>query len=149
MVLSDTKTKSMLVTGKRLESKLDTSSLNLQLNGTELEQVKCQKLLGVTIDNKLSFDDHVDQLCKKLSQKIAILRKIRRFLPLEERKLYYNTMIEQSMLYGATVWTTCSSDNLRKVFGFQKRAARVILCADTTANSDSFNNSGGSRFIKT
>ena len=39
------------------------------------------------------------------------------------------------MLYGATAWTTCSSDNLRKVFSLQKRAARVILCADTRANS--------------
>ena len=39
MVLIDTKTKSMLVTRKRLESKLDTCLLNLQLNGPKLEQV--------------------------------------------------------------------------------------------------------------
>ena len=99
MVLSDSKTKCMLVTGKRLESKFsDNCSLHLKLNGTEIKQVNSQKLLGVTIDNKLSFDDHIERLCKKLTQKIAVLRKIRRFLPLEERKLYYNAMIKQSML---------------------------------------------------
>ena len=136
MVLSDSKTKCMLVTGKRLESKFsDNCSLHLKLNGTEIKQVNSQKLLGVTIDNKLSFDDHIERLCKKLTQKIAVLRKIRRFLPLEERKLYYNAMIKQSMLYGATVWTTCSADNIKKVLQLQKRAARVILRADTRANS--------------
>ena len=93
MVLSDSKTKCMLVTGKRLESKFsDNCSLHLKLNGTEIKQVNSQKLLGVTIDNKLSFDDHIERLCKKLTQKNAVLRKIRRFLPLEERKLYYNAI---------------------------------------------------------
>ena len=77
MVLSDSKTKCMLVTGKRLESKFsDNCSLHLKLNGTEIKQVNSQKLLGVTIDNKLSFDDHIERLCKKLTQKIAVLRKI-------------------------------------------------------------------------
>ena len=66
------KTKCMLVTGKRLESKFsDNCSLHLKLNGTEIKQVNSQKLLGVTIDNKLSFDDHIERLCKKLTQKIA------------------------------------------------------------------------------
>ena len=49
---------------------------------------------------------HIERICKKLTQKVAVLRKIRRFLPLEERTLYYNAMIKQSMLYGAAVWTT-------------------------------------------
>ena len=62
MVLSDSKTKCMLVTGKRLESKFsDNCSLHLKLNGTEIKQVNSQKLLGVTIDNKLSFDDHIER----------------------------------------------------------------------------------------
>ena len=78
---------------------------------------------------------HIERICKKLTQKVAVLRKIRRFLPLEERTLYYNAMIKQSMLYGAAVWTTWSAVNIKKVLQLQKRAARVILRADTRANS--------------
>ena len=37
-----------------------------------------QKLLGVTIDQKLSFDDHIDKLCNKLCQRIAVLSKIKK-----------------------------------------------------------------------
>ena len=64
-----------------------------------------------------------------------MLRKIRRFLPLDQRKLYYNAMIKRTMLYASTVWTTCSVENMQKVFKLQKRAARVIVGADTKANS--------------
>ena len=46
-------------------------------------------------------------------------------------------MIKQTMLYASTVWTSCSAENLQRVFKLhdQKRAARVILNADTKANS--------------
>ena len=44
-------------------------------------------------------------------------------------------MIKHTMLYASTVWTSCSAENLQRVFKLQKRAARVILNADTKANS--------------
>ena len=125
----------MLVTGKRLVKKMDHFSLQLRLKSSELNLVLSQKLLGVTIDSQLSFDQYVDDLCKKLAQRIAVLRKIRRSLPLDQRKLYYNAMIKQTMLYASTAWTSCSVENIQKVFRLQKRAARVILGADTIANS--------------
>ena len=39
------------------------------------------------------------------------------------------------MMYGSSVWVSTSVDNLNKVFRLQKRAARVILNADTRANT--------------
>ena len=75
MMLNETKTKSMLVTGKRLAKKMEQSTLQLHVNSTELEQVSLHKLLGVTIDSQLTFDQHVEKLCTKLSQRIAVLRK--------------------------------------------------------------------------
>ena len=98
MLLNEYKTKSMLVRGKRLVKKMDHSSLQLHLKSSQLNQVHSQKLLGVTIDSQLSFDQHVDDLYKKLAQRIAVLRKIRRSVPLDQRKLYYNAMIKQTWL---------------------------------------------------
>ncbi|RMX55493.1 hypothetical protein pdam_00013306, partial [Pocillopora damicornis] len=37
-------------------------------------------------------------------------------------------------MYGSSVWTSCSMDNLTKVLKLQKCAARVILKADTRDN---------------
>ena len=67
-----------------------------------------------------------------------MLTKIRRFLRSEQRKLYYNTMIKQLMLYGSTVWSNCSSDDMMRFFKLQKRTARVILEADARSSSVKF-----------
>lgn len=117
-------------------NKLSDQQLQIQINHAELKRVYTHSLLGVKIDNKLSFDEQVDYLCKTLSQRIAVLRKIKRFLPLDQRILYYNAMIKQVglMLYGSTAWSSCSIQNLQKVFRLQKRAARVILDANLRAN---------------
>ena len=105
MVTSAAKTKYLLVTGKRMPCKLDNCSLELKLVDSDIEQVDSQKLLGATIDKPLSFDVHFEELCKKLSQRIAVLRKIRRFIPMKQPILYYNAMINQVMLYGSTIWS--------------------------------------------
>ncbi len=135
MIINARKTKSMLVTGKRLAKKLETKTLSLQSENEDIEQVNLQKLLGVTIDEELTFHNHVDALSKKLGQRLGILQRIKRFLPLDQRILYYNTMFKQVMMYGATAWANCSVENLKKILRLQKRAARVILDADTRTNS--------------
>ena len=54
--------------------------------------------------------------------------------------IYYSTIIKPVMLYGSTIWTSCSKENLLKVPRLQKRAARIILDAERTAPSvDLFN----------
>ena len=114
MILNETKTKTMLICGKRLGKKLSDRQLQVQVNHTELEQVHTHTLLGVKIDDKLSFNEHIEDLCKTLSQRIAVLKKIKSFLPLEQRILYYNVMIKQIMLYGSIAWSSCSIQNLQK-----------------------------------
>ena len=135
MVLNESKTKTMLVAGKRLHKKMSSTSLTVHVNSVEIEQVQSHKLLGVIIDTQLNFNEHIDNLCNKLTQRIAVSKKIRRRLPLDQRILYNNSMIKQTMMYGSGVWVSTSVDNLNKVFRLQKRAARVILNADTKANS--------------
>ena len=75
MVLNESKTKTMLVAGKRLHKKMSSTSLTVHVNSVELEQVQSHKLLGVIIDTQLNFNEHIDNLCKKLTQRIAVLKK--------------------------------------------------------------------------
>ena len=45
-----------------------------------------EKLLGVKIDSKLSFENHVSSLCKKASQKLHALARVVNFIDLAKRK---------------------------------------------------------------
>ena len=92
-------------------------------------QVCAEKLLGIKLDEQLNFNQHINDLCRKLSQRIGVLNTIKRNLPINEQKLFYNAMTKPIMLYGSCVWSSTSCDNINRIHKLQKRAARVILNA--------------------
>ena len=65
MVLNASKTKRLLVTGKRLQKKAPDTNFKLTCNGSEIDQITSHKLLGLKLDNHLSFTEHTDDICKK------------------------------------------------------------------------------------
>ena len=78
MVLNESKTKAMLVAGKRLHKTMSSTSPTVQVNSVELEQVQFHKLFGVIINTQLNFKKDIDNICKKVTQRIAVLEKVRR-----------------------------------------------------------------------
>ncbi len=47
------------------------NSFILNIGGQEVKQSEQVKLLGVQIDNSLTFDAHVKELCRKINQKLC------------------------------------------------------------------------------
>ena len=54
---------------------------------------KCEKLLGIHIDNKLTFEPHVRSFCKKAGQKLNVFARIACSLKFDQRKLLFNAFI--------------------------------------------------------
>ena len=80
MALNATKTKSMLVSSPQKLNTLLSQSLNVAVNDSKVEQVIEAKILGVTFDHTLSWEGHVETLCKKLNSRITLLRRIQPYL---------------------------------------------------------------------
>ena len=85
MALNATKTKSMLVSSPQKLNTLLSQSLNVAVNDSKVEQVTEAKVLGVTFDHTLSWEGHVETLCKKLNSRITLLRRIQPYLPFGAR----------------------------------------------------------------
>ena len=59
----------------------------IMLNINKIKVEKSQKVLvGLTIDNRLSFNDHVDMLCSTANYKLHALRSVRKYPTLEKNK---------------------------------------------------------------
>ena len=103
------KAKTILTDGPRLRKRLSNEDrkLEIELNGGTLQQVQNVKLLGLELDEQLTFDVHIDSLCKKLSKHIGILNRIKTYLSRAERILYYNSLIKPLILYCSVTWTRC------------------------------------------
>lgn len=137
MVLSSAKSKTMLVTGRRLAKKLDNSFrlLSVCMDGKEIEQVSHQKFLGVTLDCELTFFKHIDKLSSNLAKRIGLLKKLISYLPLDEGVAFYNAAIKSVMMYGNCMWSNTTKNNLDQISKLQKRAACAILGASTRDRS--------------
>lgn len=136
--LNESKTKVMLITGKRLNAKLSPEEKQLKIvtsNNEMLEQVDSSRLLGLELDSELTFETHVNYLSKKISQRTGILNKIKSCLPLDQRLLFYNSLIKPIMNYASVVWHTCSKDSMQRILRLQKRAARIVLDAEPRSSS--------------
>ena len=84
------------------------------------------KLLGLTIDNKLNFEIHINNICRVASAKIKDLGKIRNRLNLSQAKIIYNSFILSQFNYCCLVWMFCSKTLQNKLNQIQKRALRVV-----------------------
>ena len=59
----------------------------IMLNINKIKVEKSQKVLvGLTIDNRLSFNDHIDMLCSTANYKLHALRSVRKYPTLEKNK---------------------------------------------------------------
>ena len=63
------------------------------INNKTTESSKSVKLLGLTIDNKLNFGIHINNICKVTNAKIKGLGRIRNRLNLSHRKILYKSFI--------------------------------------------------------
>ena len=85
-----------------------------------------EKLLGITVDNKLNFDQHLTNVCKKASCKVSALAKIARFLPYHKRSLLLKTFIESQFSYCPLIWMFCSAKINKKINHIHERALRLV-----------------------
>ena len=79
LYMNISKTQFMVFSGNRKEDHL----INLKIEGNLLTRVYESKFLGIVIDDKLSWKEHIINVSKKVSKGIGIVVKARKYLPKE------------------------------------------------------------------
>ena len=106
---------------------LTNSAQEIQINigGMATSSSKCGKLLGIHIDNKLTFEPHVRSLCKKASQKLNAFARIAYSLKFEQRKLLLNAFITSQFSYAPVVWMFHNRKLNNHINRIHERALRI------------------------
>ena len=85
------------------------------------------KFLGVTFDQNLSWDAHIESLYKQLKCAIAMIKRIKPCIPKENFKTVYSTLFESYMLYGISMWGGIPQYKTAKIFRLQKKCLRIFF----------------------
>ena len=80
------KTKYMIFSNKQCNE-----NLNIRLNNIAINRTKCERFLGVLLDDKLSFKQHIAKLATKISINSGIIFKLKGIVPQKVLKLLYDS----------------------------------------------------------
>ena len=109
---------------------------DLNIGDELIKPVSLVKLLGVLIDDNLSFNEHVSKLCVKAARQTNSLRRIVKYIPNECRLNIYQAFISSNFNYCDIVWHFCSNRSTYKIEKVHKNALRVTLNNYTSSYSD-------------
>lgn len=115
--------KTNIVLFKTNNSRLDTPP-NITLNNTKLKVSNETKFLGMYIDDTLSWDSHIDHVCKKINSICYSLRIISKYVNLKIVRTMYHANFEAVIRYGIIFYG--SGKDVNRVFVIQKRVIRLM-----------------------
>jgi len=104
----------------------------ININETEIEFVDKFDFLGIIIDKSLNWKEHITKISHKISKTVAVMNKLKHFLPKFVLLTIYNSLVMPHLIYGINVW----GSQYKKLEKLQKRAVRVVMNSSYNAHTE-------------
>ena len=132
--LNQTKTEFILIGSIKRIREIDHDP-SIRINGVGIERVSHSKLLGVTIDQSLTWAEHAAQIIKKVHAGLKTLRRVRDFVDTPSLIMIYKALVEPYFTYCSPVWDSLGAGLSQKLQKLQNKAARIITRSDSNVRS--------------
>ena len=118
--------------------KMNSGKFNLFVSGSKHENMwakigddqiwesRTVKLLGITIDNELQFDEFISNVCKKAQRKLTVLTRIKKYLDFNKLRLLFKTFFDSHFKYCPLTWMFHSRTTSNKINKLHERALRLV-----------------------
>ena len=123
--LNTVKSEFMVITNAQKHKSLGSTPV-VKIGDTQLKNVSNTKYLGIEIDDKLSWCNHIDKICKKVSSGIGMIKRMRPYVDVETLVVIYKSLVQCHFDYCSSVWDNVGITLAEKLQKLQNRAARVI-----------------------
>ena len=101
-------------------------NLSIKIGNSTIMATDEVELLGVIIDNKLSFSNHIKRLCKYANNKLYAIIRMRQYLSTSQTKLLINSYVLSYFSYCPLLWMFCYKKEMSLINRIHKRALRTI-----------------------
>ena len=102
------------------------NTVKIKIENFDITNSKSEKLLEVKFDNKLFFDDHISELCKKASRNIHALSRVASYMNISKKCILMNAFFKSKCSYCPLVWMCHSRANNDKINRLHESFLRII-----------------------
>jgi hypothetical protein len=81
-----------------------SQDINVSIDGKVLKEVETKKTLGVLVDEYLCWDKQIDNIRKKASKGIGMLRRVKPYVPTKTLKHLYQALVQPHFDCCSMVW---------------------------------------------
>ena len=107
-------------------TRIEGDEFELKMANHILSRTKTYRYLGLIVDEKLSWADHINEVCWKISQVAGVIFKVRNRLSKDALMLIYHTLVAQKLRYGLICWATASKFLLEKINVVHNKVVRYL-----------------------
>ena len=124
MFFNPTKCEFLRVTNKK---NIINNYFQYFIQNTSIQEVQQAKYLGVTINNKLFWSDHIKIISNKANSVVGFLRHNFSQCPTRTKSTLYLSLVKPILEYAATVWAPYYHRDIYQLEAVQRRAARFVV----------------------
>ena len=99
----------------------------LKIDSTPVVEQSSTKFLGVFLDKKLSWKDHINHVQAKINKQCGIIYQVRGLLSTKALRLIYYSLVYPIITYCHVVWGAATQTALKPVIIAQKKIIRAIM----------------------
>ena len=124
------KTNQMVVNASKFQAIFcglnSNESIILEVGGRSIDVANNVTLLGVKVDSKLKFNQHVSNICQKVNTKISAFSRISNYLDKKQLIILYNSFITSQFNYCSLIWMFCGKVAYEDLNRAHRRALRIL-----------------------
>ena len=115
----------LVVFSRKIKEKVEP----IKIDGVKIEAADSAKYLGVLLDKKLSFTEHINKAVRKAYMPLSCLYNLlsrKSTLSTKNKLTLYKMVIKPVMLYAAPIWSNTTVTNVNKLETIQNKILRLI-----------------------
>ena len=105
----------------------ENEQCDLVCNVITLKHNSHEKILGVTIDNRLTFDEHILVIWKTANKNLNALSKVNHYATQNQKEVLLSSIIISHFSYCPLIWMFCSKISTKKINAVHERSLWIIL----------------------
>ena len=93
----------------------------------KIERKHEARFLGVIVDDKLNFSQHIRTLKSKMSRYVGVMYKLKGLVPTKILLQIYHSFIQSHINFCSLVWGFSAKTNIELLFSSQKKGIRAVM----------------------
>lgn len=110
--------------------------MNIQINKITLEKVTQIKYLGLMIDDKLNWNEHLEKITNKIVPMISYMFRCRNYLTRKTKLMIYSAFFLSHFRYLMPVWGMCNKTKFNKMQILQNKILKILYNYERLVSTD-------------